>query len=159
LRKLQTPSVSGVCLLVSVLVAQTMADTSKGIRAYQAGDYATALKEFMPSAALGDKVAQFSVGVLYYYGRGVQQNHDEARRWYRLAADQGYGRAQVNLGMMWGRGEGGPRDYVEAFMWFSLAAAAGDEQGRQGRDALAPRMTPAQLAEGRKRALEWEPKE
>jgi len=141
-----------------MLAAQTYADTSRGINAYQAGDYETAFREFMPSARLGDKVAQFSLGVLYHYGRGVQRNYDEARRWYQLAADQGYSRAQVNLGVMSGEGEGGPRDYVEALKWFSIAAANGDEQGRQARDALESRLTPEQVAEGRRRALEWRPR-
>ena len=35
------------------------------------------------------RVAQFNLGVLYNFGLGVPENHAEAARWYRLAADQG----------------------------------------------------------------------
>ena len=38
-----------------------------------------------------------SLGYMYNYGLGVSQDYDEAIRWYRLAADQGYKHARKNL--------------------------------------------------------------
>jgi TPR repeat protein len=35
-------------------------------------------------------------------GRGVAQSDAQALKWYRLAADQGYGNAQYNLALMYG---------------------------------------------------------
>ena len=37
----------------------------------------------------------------------------------------------------------------------NLAAAQGDEAGRENRDKLAKKMTPAQVAEAQKLAREW----
>ena len=49
------------------------------------------------SADQGDAAAQYSLGNRYYRGEGVGQDHAEAARWYRLAADQGNSSAQENL--------------------------------------------------------------
>jgi len=49
------------------------------------------------------------------------------------------------------------QDYVQAHMWSNLAAAGGLNVGAL-RDRLAKQMTPAQIAEARKLAREWEPK-
>jgi len=45
-------------------------------------------------------VAQTNLGVLHEFGRGVPQDHAEAARLYRLAAEQGYAKAQTNLGTL-----------------------------------------------------------
>ena len=60
------------------------------------------------------------------YGDGVPQDHAEAARWFRGAAEQGYAEAQLNLGLMHYHGEGVPQDYAEAALWYRRAA----EQGR-----------------------------
>ena len=101
--------------------------------------------------------AQLSLGFMYL---GAQDDA-EAMRWYRRAADQGYARAQNILGVMYGNGEGVPQDYVEAHIWYNLAAAqsSGEDRDRsvRGRDDVAGRMTPDQIAEAQRRAREWTP--
>ncbi len=79
-------------------------------------------------------------------------------KWYHKAAAQGNASAQHNLGYMYTRGLGVPRDYVRAHMWLSLAAAKGHPKSAKLRDAVAKRMTPAQLAEAKRLAREWKPK-
>jgi hypothetical protein len=37
---------------------------------------------------------------MYYQGIGVPEDHEEAVRWWRLAAEQRYEQAQFNLEMM-----------------------------------------------------------
>ena len=64
-------------------------DFQKGLAAYQAGDYATTLQEWIPAAEAGDAVAQYNLGIMYYNGKGVPQDYAEAVKWYRLTADQG----------------------------------------------------------------------
>jgi len=59
---------------------------------------------------------------------------------------------------MYERGRGVPQDFVMAHKWYILGAANGDKLGAELRDALAKRMTPAQIFQGRQRALEWKPK-
>ena len=53
-------------------------------------------------------VAQNSLGAMYAVGTGVTQDHAEAVRWYRLAADQGHANGQYNLGVMYAHGTGVP---------------------------------------------------
>ena len=109
----------------------------------------------------GDAGAQFNLGLMYADGEGVTQDDIEAVRWLRLAADQGHATAQHNLGVMYQNSRGVPQDYVEALMWFNLAAAPASGYDRdmslKGRDALAERMTPEQIAEAQRRAREWQP--
>jgi hypothetical protein len=72
-------------------------------------------------------VAQFSLGVYYKYGNaGVVQDHAEAVRLFRLAADQGLSRAQHILGGCYDDGSGVDQDYAEAVRWYRLAANQGD---------------------------------
>jgi uncharacterized protein len=81
----------------------------------------------------------------------------------RPLADQGNDRAQFGLGLMYANGHGVPQDYVRAHMWFNIAAAAAGasdvavREAAKWRDLVATRMTPAQIAEGRRLAREWQP--
>ena len=47
--------------------------------------------------------AQYNLGVMYDQGDGVTEDHAEALRWYRLAAEQGHAEAQFNLGVMYAK--------------------------------------------------------
>jgi uncharacterized protein len=56
-----------------------------------------------------------------------------------------------------------PQNYVMAHMWMNLAASRAKPAERREafaatRDALAAKMTPAQIAEAQKMASEWKPK-
>jgi TPR repeat protein len=63
-------------------------------------------------------------------GWGVTQDHDEAVKWYRRAADQGDANPQVNLGVMYDNGEGVTQDYAEALKWYRKAAEQGNATGQ-----------------------------
>ncbi len=89
----------------------------------------------------------------------VPHDDAEAVRWYRRAAEQGHAGVQFNLGLMYRKGRGVRQDYVQAHMWVNLAAAQGDEKARKARDKLAEQLTPAQIAEARRLAREWKPKQ
>jgi TPR repeat protein len=61
---------------------------------------------------------------------------------------------------MYELGRGVPQDYVEAHKWFNLAAAISTTESNRntavkGRDRVATRMTPDQIAEAQKLAREW----
>jgi len=66
--------------------------------AYEREDYATAVRLLRPLAERGDAAAQFQLGVMYDNGIGVRQNHAEAAKWYRLAAEQGNVAAHIACG-------------------------------------------------------------
>jgi hypothetical protein len=57
--------------------------------ALERGDYATAINVLLPAAELGHRLARAWLGHLHEHGLGVQQDDDEALRWYHLAVDQG----------------------------------------------------------------------
>ena len=108
--------------------------------------------------------AQFHLGLMYDFGKGVPQDRTEAAKWFHLAAEQGHAPAQSFLGLlyMWG-GEGVTQNYVLAHMWSSLAAARlrpGEfhDKTAHNRDSVATQMTPEQLAEAQRLAREWKPK-
>ncbi|MCK5237299.1 MAG: ankyrin repeat domain-containing protein, partial [Deltaproteobacteria bacterium] len=66
------------------------AGIDEGIKAYENGDYKTALKEFRKAAKAGDAGAQFYLGRMYYNGEGVSQDYEEAVKWFSKSAEQGY---------------------------------------------------------------------
>ena len=70
-----------------------------------------------------DEWAQTRLGSIYAEGQGVPQDYQEAVKWYRLAAAQGYAPAQSSLGLAYEKGQGVPQDYREAVKWYRLAAA------------------------------------
>lgn len=61
-------------------------------------DYMKAFKYFALGAEMGDKESQYSVGVLFYKGKGIKINYKEAIKWWRLSSNQGYELAQQALG-------------------------------------------------------------
>ena len=60
------------------------------------------------------------------HGFGVQQDYNEAVRWYRKAADKGSPEAQRCIGFLYEGGSGGvQQDYAEAMGWYRKAADQG----------------------------------
>ncbi len=66
------------------------------------------------------------MAVVYYNGRGVEQDYNEALRWARLAAEQGNARGQSLLAAAYFQGRGVELDYNEAARWAQLAAEGGE---------------------------------
>jgi TPR repeat protein len=130
----------------------------RALAAMKKGDYAAVLREMMPFAERGNADGQTIVGSLYDRGNGVPQSYTQAVMWNRRAAEQGNDAGQYYLGVMYGLGRGGLReDRVTSHMWLSLAAAQGNGDAAKARDKIADFMTPAQLAEAKKRVSAWKP--
>ena len=111
----------------NVAHADALSAYQKAGDAYVAGNNKEAVKWYRLAADQGNLDAQIELGVMYYHGDRVSQDHAEAAKLYRLAADQGDGAAQFNLGLLYANGEGVPQDDVEAAKWYRLAADHGDE--------------------------------
>ena len=60
----------------------------------------------------------------------IAKNYEEAVRYYRLAAENGYARGQWNLGAMYDFGYGVTQDYQKAVDWYRKAAEQGDAVGQ-----------------------------
>ena len=126
-------------------------------------DYAAAASLYRKAADQGNASAQSNLGADYEIGQGVSQDYAAAAIWYRKAADQDDTKAQFKLGALYYSGQGVPQDFVQAHRWFNLAAAgASDSEVRKraatNRDAVAAKMTPAQVAEAQRLASEWRKK-
>jgi uncharacterized protein len=106
------------------------ANSDAAYAAYQNGSDATALRLARPLAAEGDARAQWILGLLYYGGRGLSQDYNEALMWFRQAAEQDVAGAQFHLGVMFYEGRGVPQDTAEAAKWFHRAADLGDAQSQ-----------------------------
>ena len=134
-------------------VGEAVADRfHDGMAAYNARDYATAFRKFLPLAQAGDRNAQDALGLMYEKGQGITQNYKKAVKWYRLAAKQGNFQAQYDLGLMYANGHGVGQDDVRAFMWINLAAAGNDDAAKKLYTAAA-KLTPAQLVQAKAMAV------
>ena len=78
------------------------------------------------SANAGDVEAQLVVADAYFFGRGVKEDHQEARKWYAMAADRKNPQALRRLGEMYAAGDGGNRDTKKAVALWQEAEKAGD---------------------------------
>ena len=67
---------------------------------------------------------------MYHAGKGEKQNYEEAAKWYRKAAEQGYSKAQCQLGSKYASGKGVEKDFEEAAKWFRLAAERGSAEAQ-----------------------------
>jgi TPR repeat protein len=156
---------AGLRLFLLFLVSaapSARADTfAQGQRAYARQSYQLAAQIFLPLAEHWDPRAQTYIGVMYLRGKGVPQNFLVAAYWLHLAASAGYPEAQYFLGLMYDKGQGVVQDFVLAQAWLNLAVAHAEPRVRGHwvllRDAVASKMSEAQLWEARKLAYEWRP--
>ena len=128
-----------VMLILSLLVAATFAraDTlDDAFAAYDAKDWATAVKILTPLAEQGNSVAQANLAYLIYEGKGAKADDAAAAKWYRLAADQGDAYAQYSLGVMYENGKGVPQDLREAVKWWQLSAKQGYAEAQYNLGAM-----------------------
>ena len=152
MKRILTALVLSISLLTLSGVSASAQDYQKGLAADNRGDYATAFKEWRPLAERGNAWAQTGLGSLYQHGKGVPQDYAEAVKWYRKAAEQGNASAQSNLAFAYGEGEGVLQDNLAAHMWSNIAAANGDDRGRQIRDIIAKKLSPADLTKAQQMA-------
>ncbi len=75
---------------------KVVAEFNKGVAAYNRGDYGTALQVFKIVAEQNHAAAQYNLGVMYSFGRGVPQDFVQAYMWFNLAAAQGNEKASQN---------------------------------------------------------------
>ena len=112
-------------LLFLLFGTPAIAHFATGLEAYNSGDYTTALKEWKPLAEQGMVDAQFNLGWMYNFGKGVKRSYSIAAKWYHLAADQGHADAQYNLALMYEKGLGVTRDYKAAVVLYKKAVEQG----------------------------------
>ena len=135
--------VFAIFLIFSANIYST--DFQTGFKEASKGNFANALKEWLPLAQQGHSEAQASLGFMYANGYGVDQSDGQALHWYRLAAEQGHAGAQNNLGSMYYFGKGVLQNYIYAHMWFNISSANGFDEASERREGVGSKMTIVQI--------------
>ncbi len=123
--------------------------------AYETGrglskDEALAQRWYRAAAEQGYARARYNLALMLEEGRGSAMDEAAAVQLYRAAALQGFGPAQNNYGLLLAEGRGGlAGNFKEAYAWLALAAENGVTA--VGRDLVAARLQPAELAEAKAR--------
>lgn len=147
----QAATLAGLLVLAAVVApAEGRADIASGWRAYASGDYEAALGEWRPLAEAGDREAAYGMGMAWQ----IMGQPARAVPWYEQAARAGSAEAQVLLGEIYATGAGVPRDLVRAYAWLRLAVVQKHPNAALLLDAVAGRMTPEQIAAGRRMSAE-----
>lgn len=153
----------GAAMLLFVAFTQTgraHADAlARANAAYGRGDYVRAVNILTPLALHGNASAQARLGFMFENGYGAPQVYVAAADLYCQAAIRGNPFGQAMLGLMYDKGHGVPQDFILAYKWLNLAAARAPARERDYflrlRNAVASKMSPAQIAEGQRLAMLW----
>jgi uncharacterized protein len=132
------------------------------------------LIDLKKKATKGSGEAQIDLAIMYEFGLIVSQNKDQALKYYKLAARQGYrpaenilkqvrqndpeevkkiifsankgiAKAQYTLGMMYAEGQGVPQDKDKALKWYSHAAQQDKAMGEIVVDKFEHKNIPQEL--------------
>jgi TPR repeat protein len=123
---------------VFLYVAQAVADTyDEAVAALAEGEYTEAYRSFKRLAKRGHAQAQYQLGMLYLYGRGVAQDVQQGISWLKQAAE-GYSYSAANeLSQIYLSGQWVKRDEAEAVKWLELSnkiAAQNEGEAEDGCD-------------------------
>ena len=130
-------------VILSTISLSTLAD-DKGFTHFKKGEYSKALKIWTEEADNGEVNAIYNIGLLYFFGNGVNKDLSIAYNYCKKAALKGLARAQNNLAYMYLNGMGTNKDYVNSYAWSLIAIKHGyNSQGIK--DSVKMYLTPAML--------------
>ena len=130
---------------------------STPVFAYDEAPTRKELDVWRSQAEKGDAEAQFNVAEAYRKGDIVDQDEQQAAKWYARAANQGYAEAMFDMGFVYRGGNGMAMDKVLSYMWFYLSMKNGDTRATGLMNDLAWSMTEDEIKQGRQKAGEWKP--
>lgn len=117
---------SAVAASLALASTAARADVKAGVDAWSAGDYDTAVRDWMPLAKQGDPDAQFNLAQAYKLGRGVPMDLDKAKTLYGQAAANGHIQAADVYGLL--LFQDGERE--KAMPYIKASAARGDPRAQ-----------------------------
>ena len=152
---------AGVILWVGIIPVAQAASVHVARGSVGGSDLTASARRVIPLALRGDAHAQAVLGFMYANGRGVPQSYDVAVDWYLQSAARGDPTGQYLLGLMYDKGFGVTQNVIFAHKWLNLAAAHAPRQNRENvlrlRDAVASKMTRAQLELAQQLAVDFVP--
>lgn len=150
-------------LAIFCLTAQAAPSYEKAVVAYDQGRFEDALAAFSALAERGHRGAEFMLGAMYFYGKGVPKNDKFAAIWFQKAAVKGDPNGQLAFGSLYIRGVGVQQDLVRAYAWLSIAAgtkvAGLQRQAVMLRDEAARLMQPRDIERARELAKDYQPRQ
>ncbi len=126
----------------------------------QTGHYGEAFPPALAAARQGDAMGQGILAYLYAYGKGTEQNDQEAVTWAKLAANQNNYEGQIVLSVLFQNGRGGlNRDIIEADKWMILARKTDNTDSvlTATHKLLESTMSPKEIQTAHERAAVWKP--
>lgn len=92
---------------------------------------AVEVRQYRLGAERGDPNAEYQLGRMYFWGRGVPQDYAQAAFWCQKAADQGLAKAEYAVGNMYYYGRGYDQSYNNALVWYHKAADQNDAEAQE----------------------------
>ena len=118
-------------------------------------NYSEAVKWWKLAAQKGGGYSFVNLGKAYETGRGVQQDYQEAINWWLKGAERGDVLSINKLATTYEVGFIVTEDKIQAHKWWNVASARGDIDATGRRNNLEEGMTPEQITEAQRLALEW----
>ena len=107
----------------------------------------------MKAAKQGNADAEYSVGMCYDGGHGVDEDEKKAFKWFMKAAKQGNADGEYSVGMCYGGARGVDEDYKKADTWFWKAAKQGNADARDELRFVTKKKARKVLRKGKSGAL------
>ncbi|ESQ76071.1 tetratricopeptide repeat protein [Asticcacaulis sp. AC402] len=103
----------------------------------------------------GQVRAWYVLGDMYYQARNVKKDQERAFGYFARGAEGGEVEAQLLYSFMFLTGRSTKADKAEAYKWLLIADESKSQKTRSAMAYLEPRLSPAEMAEGKKRADAW----
>ncbi len=97
-----------------------------------------------------DAQSQYLLGLMYLKGQGVEQDYEEAGKWFRKASEQSLAVAQYKLARLYTEGNGVPQDSEFAYVWLSVGAAHQHHKSMKDLDTAREQLSEEEIAEAEK---------
>jgi TPR repeat protein len=96
-----TTAIAALALSLSACASNHISNQfESGKTAFQQKQYNDAFSSLMPAAKKGNPAAEYAIGYMYFYGKGVTQNTVLAQQWFAKAAKKHYPQAQAALNLL-----------------------------------------------------------
>lgn len=118
------PCTVTLALVLASFSAACLAQSNRfeaGISAKERGQYATAIRSWLPLAEDGMPEAQVNLGHMYNEGLGVDVDYEEALYWYTLASESNQPEAVFNIGLLYLDGNAVEQNAATALDYFERA--------------------------------------
>lgn len=93
-------------------------------------DYDRAFKWAKVGADKEDNECRFSLGLCYYFGRGISEDNDAAFEQFKMAAYGDVSGAGLFLATCYSKGYGTDINFSDAYKWYDWAAAKGNARAQ-----------------------------